>query len=166
VRRTIWLVVALGSAGAVASAQPTPTPTRPSASSPSSSGPCSAILTSQTCAAGTQLLTGTVWDYSPGRNITIKVDDGRQVEMPLEPGVRVDGSVAVGHLASLMWASDSAGKTKVMSITAAPGSADDIEHSAPSVPSRPTAVSSSAPASGGATPTKGPARPTPTPRSR
>lgn len=87
-----------------------------------------------TTAAGTQLLTGTVWSYRAGQTISIKTGDGKMYDMTLEPNVRVDGSVQEGQLASLMWMTDNAGKTRVMSITAAPGNAMDIEHSAPSVP--------------------------------
>ena len=159
VKNTSFLVLALGLVSAAAMALPSPTPTPPQASA-SSAGPCSAIVASTgstPCAAGTQLMTGTVWAYRPGQSITIRVDEGKQYEMALEPGVRVDGSVAVGHLASLMWTTDNAGKTRVMSITAAPGSAIDIEHSAPSV-STPTrsltlAPSTSTPAAPSATPT-------------
>ena len=158
VKKTTWLGLILGFVGAAATAQPSATPT-PGAYSPAS--PSSSV-------AGTQLMTGTVWAYQPGRSISIKVGDGKQYDMTLEPGVRVDGSVAVGQLASLMWTTDNAGKTRVMSITAAPGSAMDIEHSAPSIPSptrRPTmAPVTSTPAPASSTPRRTPnARPTPTP---
>jgi hypothetical protein len=106
--------------------------------------------TRNTSAVGTQLMTGTVWGYKPGQSITIKAGDGKEYEMPLTPGVRVDGSVAEGHLAVVMWTTDSDGKTRVMSITAAPGGASDIERSAPSVSGRPpaTAVPNVTPAPG------------------
>ena len=159
------LVLVFGPVSAAAMGQPSPTPTQ---ASPSSAGPCSAIVASAgstPCAAGTQLMTGTVWAYRPGQIITIRVDEGKQYEMALEPGVRVDGSVAVGHLAALMWTTDTAGKTRVMSITAAPGSAMDIERSAPSVDMptpRPTPVpATSTPSTPHRTPRR--AGPTPTP---
>jgi hypothetical protein len=114
-------------------------------------------------------MTGTVWAYQPGKSITINVEEGKQFEMALAPGVRVDGSVEVGHLASLMWTTDNAGKTRVMSITAAPGSAMDIEHSAPSIVTptrRPTPIpATSTPVPTTPTPRRTPhsGRPTPTP---
>lgn len=172
-KKTTWLALSLGLVGAVATAQPSPTPTPGSAYSPTSgTAPCSAIVASTgstPCAAGTQLMTGTVWAYQPGKSITIRVGDGKQYDMALAPGVRVDGSVAVGQLASLMWTTDNAGKTRVMSITAAPGSAMDIEHSAPSITTptgRPTPVPvTSTPASSSTTPRRAPRAPrsTPTP---
>ena len=134
-KKSTWLALVLGLVCAVATAQPSPTPAAP-AGAYGSASPSST-------AAGTQLMTGTVWAYQPGKSISIRVGDGKQYDMALEPGVRVDGSVAVGQLAALMWTTDNAGKTRVMSITAAPGSAMDIEHSAPSVPTptrRPTLV--------------------------
>ena len=111
-------------------------------------------------------MTGTVWAYSPGRSITIKVEEGKQFVMTLESGVRVDGSVVVGQLASLMWTTDGAGKTRVMSITAAPGSAMDIEHSAPSIVSptrRPTAPPPTSTPGSSTTPKRTP-RPAATPK--
>lgn len=168
-KKASFLVLALGLVRVAAMAQPSPTPTL---ASPSSAGPCSAIVAtagSTPCAAGTQLMTGTVWAYRPGQSITLRVDEGKQYEMALEPGVRVDGSVAVGHLASLMWTTDNAGKTRVMSITAAPGSAMDIERSAPSVAmptARPTPVPATrTPVPSSSTPHRTPPRagPTPTP---
>jgi hypothetical protein len=113
----------LVSAAMLAQSAPPPTPT------PGDSAP--AIRSST--AAGTVLLTGTVWKYAAGQSITIRTGDGKDHEMALQPGVRVDGSVVVGGLAALMWATDNAGNPRVMSITAPPGSAMDIERSAPSV---------------------------------
>ncbi len=123
-----FLALAALTAANVARAQappPTPTPASPDAGS----------ATRSSTAAGTQLLTGTVWTYRPGQAISIKTGDGKMYDMALEPNVRVDGSVREGQLASLMWLTDNNGKTRVMSITAAPGNAMDIERSAPSVPS-------------------------------
>ena len=160
VKKTTGLALALGCVCAAANAQYSSTPTPGSSSSQAS--PSSS-------AAGTQLMTGTVWAYQPGKSITIKVGEGKQFDMALEPGVRVDGSVAVGQLASLMWTTDNAGKTRVMSITAAPGSALDIEHSAPSIVTptrRPTPIPvSSTPVPTSPTPrrTGRSDRPTPTP---
>jgi len=155
VKNASCLVLALGLVSAGALAQPSPTPgSAYGQASPSSS------------AAGTQLMTGTVWAYSPGRSITIKVEEGKQFVMTLESGVRVDGSVVVGQLASLMWTTDGAGKTRVMSITAAPGSAMDIEHSAPSIVSptrRPTAPPPTATPGSSTTPKRTP-RPAATPK--
>lgn len=108
-------------------------------------------------AVGTQLMSGTVWDYAPGKSITMKASDGKEYQMPLQPGVRVDGTIAVGRLAAVMWTTDSGGATRVMSLTGPPGAPLDIERSAPSPGSPPPAtavpnVTPSAP------------RPTPTPR--
>ena len=113
-------------------------------------------------------MTGTVWAYRPGQSITIKIEEGKQFEMPLDSGVRVDGSVVEGQLASVMWTTDNAGKTHVMSITAAPGSAMDIEHSAPrmvTLTPPPTPVPASTPVPPSSTPRRAPrsARLTPTP---
>jgi hypothetical protein len=131
VKKTTWLALSLGLVGAVATAQPSPTPTPGSPYSPAPSS----------YAAGTQLMTGMVRAYEPGKSITLRVEGGKQFDLTLEPNVRVDGSVAVGQLAAIMFTVDNAGKTRVMSITAPPGSAMDIEHSAPSIPTptrRPT----------------------------
>jgi hypothetical protein len=159
VKKTTWIALSLGLTCAAAIAQPSPTP----AAAGGAAGPASPSST----AAGTQLMTGTVWAYQPGKSISIRVGDGKQYDMTLEPNVRVDGSVAVGQLAALTWTTDNTGKTRVMSITAAPGSAMDIEHSAPSIatPTRrptpaPAPVSSSTP---GRTPRAPRATPTPSP---
>ena len=160
-KKTIWIALSLGLACAAAIAQPSPTPNAPGGAA----GPASPSST----AAGTQLMTGTVWAYQAGKSISIRVGDGKQYDMTLEPNVRVDGSVAVGQLAALMWTTDNLGKTRVMSITAAPGSAMDIEHSAPSIATptrRPTpAPVSSTPATSSSTPGRTPRAPraTPTP---
>jgi hypothetical protein len=108
-------------------------------------------------AVGTQLMSGTVWDYTPGRSITMKAADGKEYQMPLQPGVRVDGTIAVGRLAAVMWTTDSGGATRVMSLTGPPGAPSDIEKTAPSPVSPPpaTAVPNVKPAP--------PPRPTPTP---
>ena len=87
-------------------------------------------------AVGTQLMSGTVWDYAPGQSITIKAGDGKEYRMPLQHGVRVDGTIAVGQLAAVMWMTDNAGATRVMSLTGPPGAPTDIERSAPSMTSR------------------------------
>ncbi len=158
-RRTIWIVLALGLVCAAATAQPFPSPTPGRAYNPASQ---------DCCAAGTQLMTGTVWAYRPGQSITVKIDEGKQFDMVLDAGVRIDGSVVVGQLASIMWTTDNQGKTRVMSITAAPGSAMDIEHSAPDVVI-PTPRQTPVPATSRTVPSPTPrrtsrsSRPTPTP---
>lgn len=91
-------------------------------------------------AVGTQLMSGAVWDYTPGQSITIKAGDGKEYQMPLQPGVRVDGTIAVGRLAAVMWTTDSGGATRVMSLTGPPGGPSDIEKSAPSLTSPPPAT--------------------------
>lgn len=124
-------------------------------------------------AVGTQLMTGTVWEYAPGQSITIKAGDGKEYQMPLKPGVRVDGTIAVGHLAAVMWTTDTGGATRVMSLTGPPGAPADIEHSAPSPVSPPPATAmpsvspsgASKPGPGGAARrTPQPDSPTPAPR--
>ena len=113
-------------------------------------------------AAGTQLMSGTVWDYTPGQSITIKAGDGKEYRMALQQGVRVDGTIAVGRLAAIMWTTDNAGATRVMSLTGPPGAPSDIERSAPGMSSPPPATAvpnvspsgpgSSAPGGGGMRP--------------
>lgn len=118
-------------------------------------------------AVGTQLMSGTVWDYAPGQSITIKASDGREYRMPLQQGVRVDGTVKVGKLAAVMWNTDAGGATHVMSITGPPGEPSDIEKSAPGMKSAPpaTAVPNLTP-SGLGTPGVGGGSPHPTPPAR
>jgi hypothetical protein len=91
-------------------------------------------------AVGTQLMSGTVWDYTPGQSITIKSGDGKEYRMPLQQGVRVDGTIAIGQLAAVMWTTDNAGGSRVMSLTGPPGAPSDIERSAPSMTSPPPAT--------------------------
>jgi len=110
-------------------------------------------------AVGTQLMSGTVWNYAPGQSITIKAGDGKEYQMPLQSGVRVDGKIAVGQLAAVMWTTDSGGATRVMSLTGPPGAPSDIEKSAPGMTSAPpaTAVPNVTPSDSG-TPGPGGAR--------
>jgi hypothetical protein len=114
---------------------------------------------------GTQLMSGTVWDYAPGQSITLKAGDGKEYKMPLRQGVSVAGIVKVGQLAAVMWMTDNAGGTRVMSITGPPGAPSDIERSAPGMGSPPpaTAVPNVTP-SGSGTPGLGGAAPRSTPR--
>lgn len=107
-------------------------------------------------AVGTQLLSGSVWDYTPGQSITIKASDGKEYRMPLTSGVRVDGAIVVGRLAAVMWTTDSGGNTRVMSLTGPPGGPSDLVGSAPS---RATPPATAGPP---VTPTP---RPRPTPKS-
>lgn len=74
--------------------------------------------------SGMQLSTGTVTEYSPGQRISIKIADNNVVTLDLEKNVRVDGLVAEGKLAAVMWMGESGGKRRVTSITAAPGPGD------------------------------------------
>lgn len=114
-------------------------------------------------AVGTQLMSGTVWDYTPGQSITIKAGDGKEYRMPLQQGVRVDGAVTVGKLAAVMWNTDAGGATRVMSITGPPGAPSDLEKSAPGMASPPpaTAVPNITPSGVGSPGPGGAARPTP-----
>ncbi len=74
--------------------------------------------------SGMQISTGTVTQYAAGQRIAVKLDGGQELALDLQKDVRVDGSVAVGQLAAIMWMTDNAGNKRVTSITAAPGPGD------------------------------------------
>jgi hypothetical protein len=74
--------------------------------------------------SGTQLSTGMVTEYKAGERIAVKVADDNVITLDLERNVRVDGLVAVGQLAAVMWMEESGGRRRVTSITAAPGPGD------------------------------------------
>ncbi len=119
--------------------------------------------------SGMQIMTGTVTEYAPGRRIVLKLDGGQELAMDLEPKVRVDGLVAVGQLAALMWMTENGGKKRVTSITAAPGPGgsgkDELtsSYAAMSAP-QPTAVPANlTPAATPAAPRPRTPRTTPTP---
>jgi hypothetical protein len=109
-----WSLAAFGGAAAIALAQSTPAPQPTPAAGQSGLNPTMAN------GSGMQLSTGTVEDYEPGKTITIKVSRDEEVKLDLDAKVRVDGLVAVGSLAAVMWTGDG-GKRRVTSITAAPG---------------------------------------------
>jgi hypothetical protein len=71
-----------------------------------------------------QLSTGTVTEYKPGQRIAVRVSENTVVTLDLDQNVRVDGLVAEGQLAAVMWMGESGGKRRVTSITAAPGPGD------------------------------------------
>jgi len=71
-----------------------------------------------------QISTGTVTEYKPGQRIAVRVAENNVVTLDLDQNVRVDGLVAAGQLAAVMWMGESDGKRRVTSITAAPGPGD------------------------------------------
>lgn len=97
---------------------------RSQSSAPTPAAGQSGLNPSSANGSGMQLSTGTVTDYKAGQRIAIALDGGQQLALDLDQGVRVDGSVAVGQLAAIMWMTDNTGKQRVTSITAAPGPGD------------------------------------------
>lgn len=116
--KSSWFAIALAGAATVCAAQAnsTPQPTPAAGQGGSSSNMANG--------SGMQLSTGTVTEYSPGQRISIKIADNNVVTLDLERNVRVDGLVAEGKLAAVMWMAESGGKRRVTSITAAPGPGD------------------------------------------
>ena len=115
-KKTSWLAVALMGAAAVCAAQTTLAPAPQSTPAPGLSGSSSG--------SGMQLSTGTVTEYKPGQLIAVRVAENTVVTLDLDQNVRVDGHVAEGQLAAVMWMGESGGKRRVTSITAAPGPGD------------------------------------------
>lgn len=113
-KKSFWLAAALLGAAAVGAAQTTPAPR------PTPAAGQSGVSTS----SGMQLSTGRVVEYKPGQRIGVKVSDHDVVTLDLDKNVRVDGLVAEGQLAAVMWMADSGGGRRVTSITAAPGPGD------------------------------------------
>ena len=70
--------------------------------------------------SGMQLSTGTVVEYKPGQRIGVRVSDKDIVTLDLDKNVRVDGLVAEGQLAAVMWMGDSGG-----------GAAGHLDHRGP-----------------------------------
>ena len=99
----------------VGMAQTTPAPQPTPAAGQSGLSPILAT------SSGMQLSTGRVTEYKPGERISVKVSDKNVVTLDLDKNVRVDGFVAEGRLAAVMWMEESGGKQRVTSITAAPG---------------------------------------------
>jgi hypothetical protein len=117
-KKTSWLGVAFAGAGAICTAQTSPTP------QPTPAAGQSGLSPSMANGSGMQLSTGTVTEYKPGERIGVKVADNNVVTLDLDRNVRVDGLVAEGRLAAVMWMAESGGKRRVTSITAAPGPGD------------------------------------------
>ena len=117
-KKTSWLGVALVGSVAVCAAQTTPAPQ--STPAPGLSGSSS----STGSGTGMQISTGTVTEYKPGQRIAVRVAENNVVTLDLDQNVRVDGLVAAGQLAAVMWMGESDGKRRVTSITAAPGPGD------------------------------------------
>jgi hypothetical protein len=84
----------------------------------------SGLSTSLSNGSGMQISTGTVTEYKAGQTITIRIAEDNLLKLDLEKNVHTDGLVAPGLLAAIMWTSDSGGKRRVTSITAAPGPGD------------------------------------------
>lgn len=169
-KSTVFAAALLGAAAACG-AQTTPAPQPTPAAGQSGLSPNMANGT------GMQLSTGTVVEYKPGQRIGVKVSEHEVVTLDLNPNVRVDGLVAEGKLAAVMWMGETGGGRRVTSITAAPGSGDagtaDLASSYQKMSETPGAKGAVTPASSGptiltpkpATPRTTPARraPTPTP---
>ncbi len=160
--------VAILASATVGVAQTTPAPQPTPAAGHSGLSP---ILATGT---GMQLSTGRVTEYKPGERITVKVSDNNTVTLDLDKNVRVDGFVAEGRLAAVMWMEESGGKQRVTSITAAPGPggtanlASSYEKMSESTPGRRAAVTPGPnilTPEAGSTRTRTPSRrkPTPTP---
>ena len=169
-KNTSWLAVALVGAAAVCSAQTTPAPQ--STPAPGLSGSSSSMANG----SGMQLSTGTVTEYKPGQRVAIKVAENNVVTLDLDQNVRVDGLVAEGQLAAVMWMGESGGKRRVTSITAAPGPGDAGTASltsgyqqmeatpGPKGAVTPGSSSRVTPQAGSTTPRSTPRVPTPTPK--
>ena len=170
-----WSGIALAGVAALCVAQTTPAP------QPTPAAGQSGLSPSMSNGSGMQLSTGTVVEYKPGQRIGIKVSDHEVVTLDLNKNVRVDGLVAEGRLAAVMWMGETGGGRRVTSITAAPGPGDagtaDLASSyqkmSETTPGLKGSVTPGAapgsgpniltPKAGGTTPRTTPARRTPTP---
>ena len=112
------LVATLLGAATICAARTAPAP------QPTPAAGQSGLSPSMASGSGMQLSTGTVVEYKPGQRIGVKVSDHEVVTLDLNPNVRVDGLVAEGKLAAVMWMGESGGGRRVTSITAAPGPGD------------------------------------------
>ena len=117
-KKSSWIAAGLvcGTGLLLAQTSPPPKPT-PAAGQ-------SGLSPSMANGSGMQLSTGTVVEYKPGQRIGVRVSDKDIVTLDLDKNVRVDGLVAEGQLAAVMWMADSGGARRVTSITAAPGPGD------------------------------------------
>jgi hypothetical protein len=114
-KKTFLLGVALAGAGAIGAAQKSPAP------QPTPAAGQSGLSPSLANGSGMQISTGTITEYRAGERIAVKVSDTDVVTLDLDKNVRVDGLVAEGKLAAVMWMGEAGGKRRVTSITAAPG---------------------------------------------
>jgi hypothetical protein len=117
-RRFSLFAVTLAGVAAVSMGQSSPAP------QPTVAAGQSGLSTSLANGSGMQISTGTVMDYTAGQTITIRIAENNLLKLDLEKNVHIDGLVAPGLLAAIMWTSDGAGKRRVTSITAAPGPGD------------------------------------------
>lgn len=117
-KKSSLLAAAFLAAATVGKAQTTPGPQpRPAAGQ-------NGMSPSMATGSGMQLSTGRIAEYKPGERIVVKVSDKDVVTLDLDKNVRVDGFVAEGQLAAVMWMGEAGGKRRVTSITAAPGPGD------------------------------------------
>ncbi|HEY1435092.1 MAG TPA: hypothetical protein VGG65_06930 [Thermoanaerobaculia bacterium] len=117
-RRISIATLAFAGAAAIALAQssPAPQPTVPASQS--------GLSPSLSNGSGMQISTGTVTEYKPGQRIAVRISEDNTVKLDLDKNVHVDGLVAEGQLAAVLWTSAADGTRRVMSITAAPGPGD------------------------------------------
>jgi hypothetical protein len=60
--------------------------------------------------------TGTVKSYAKNSQIVIVAEDGAEIALPLDPGTRVEDSLAEGQMVTVAWLEDSVGRQRVTSI--------------------------------------------------
>ncbi len=60
--------------------------------------------------------TGTVKSYSKNSQIVIVAEDGAEIALPVDPGTRVDDSLADGQMVTVAWLENSIGRQRVTSI--------------------------------------------------
>ena len=60
--------------------------------------------------------TGTVKSYAKNSQIVIVAADGAEIALPVDPGTRVDDSLADGQMVTVAWLEDSVGRQRVTSI--------------------------------------------------
>lgn len=116
--KSSWIAAALVCGAGLLAAQTSQAP------KPTPAAGQSGLSPSMANGSGMQLSTGTVVEYKPGQRIGVRVSENDIVTLDLDKNVRVDGHVAEGQLAAVMWMADTGGGRRVTSITAAPGPGD------------------------------------------
>ena len=117
-KKVLFFAATLASAAAVTLAQSSPAP------QPTVAAGQSGLSPSLSNGSGMQISTGTVTEYVPGQRIAIRVSPDSTIKLALDQNVHVDGLVAEGQLAAVMWMSGNGDSRRVTSITAAPGPGD------------------------------------------